>query len=521
MQLGSLADRMKRLFSTLDRSPSQVLMKMQSQAAQPSRSSGRRNAVAVAVGLLAGGAVAAAIVTQQTEKHTYPQQAAIETTTALSPGTASKQAHKVVNEAEPVAPPKLAAAPLIGVEAQRSTLTLALPLAPISVKAARPTTIQRVVSIAPGDTLMHVMIQSGSDRSTAHAAITALSKVYNPRRLRPGQQLVLMFDPLVEGTTPGKPALTQLAFTPSVEQEIQVSLNASGKFVSRIIDKPLEARMHRATGTIDDSLYLAAKRAGMPATMIVELIRLYSFDVDFQRDIQPGDRFEVLYEAQYDEQGRLAKYGDIHYAKLRVRKTNLPLYRFAMKGGDIDYFNDKGHSVRKALMKTPIDGARLTSRFGRRKHPILGYRKMHRGIDFGAPKGTPVFAAGSGVVETAGWNGGYGRYLRIRHNGQYKTAYAHLSGFRRGVKKGKRVKQGQIVAYVGSTGRSTGAHLHYEILVNGKRINPLGLKLPTGQRLKGRQLARFQGVRSVTKKQFAETPALTRLAERSSKLQRQ
>ncbi|MBT5080009.1 MAG: peptidoglycan DD-metalloendopeptidase family protein [Rhodospirillaceae bacterium] len=477
---------MKRLLATLGGSPF---------LSPPHSPSLRRNVIAVTIGLLAGGAIAAAIVTQQTEKHSSTQQAALRSPL-------------------PVVPGNLPAAPLVNVEARPTTLALALPLAPISVKAARPTTIQRVVSITPGDTLMAVMTRSGSDRSTAHAAIAALSKVYNPRRLRPGQELVLMYDPLAKGATPDNPPLTQLAFTPSVEQEIQVSLNENGKFTSKIINKPLEVRLHRASATIDNSLYLAAKRAGMPATMIVELIRLYSFDVDFQRDIQPGDRFEVLYEAHYDERGELAKYGDIHYAKLRVQKTDLPLYRFAMKSGDIDYFNDKGHSVRKALMKTPVDGARLTSRFGRRKHPILGYRKMHRGIDFGAPKGTPVLAAGSGAVEFAGRNGGYGRYLRIRHNGQYKTAYAHLSGFRRGVKKGKRVKQGQIVAYVGSTGRSTGPHLHYEILVNGKRINPLGLKLPTGQKLKGKQLARFQGLRRVTKKQFAETPALTRLADR-------
>jgi len=247
--------------------------------------------------------------------------------------------------------------------------------------------------------------------------------------------------------------------------------------------------------------------------MIVELIRLYSFDVDFQRDIQPGDRFEVLFEAYYDERGELAKYGDILYAKLRVRNTDLPLYRFATKDGGADYFNKSGHSVRKALMKTPIDGARLTSGFGRRTHPILGYAKMHQGIDFGAPKGTPVMAAGSGVVEAAGRNGAYGKYLRIRHNSHYKTAYAHLSAFSRGIKRGARVRQGQIVAYVGSTGRSTGSHLHYEILVDGKRINPLRLSLPTGRKLKGVELVRFQAVHGSTKKLFAATPALTRLAE--------
>ncbi len=432
----------------------------------------RRNAVIVALGLLTGGAVAIYVMASP-PRPTAP--------TALAAHTPSQQ--------------------------------LALPLLPVSVAAAPPIATWRTVTIAQGDTLMALITRSGSDRTTAHAAIAALAKEYNPRRLRPGQKLTLKFDPLRGGATADHPPLVQLSFAPSVEQEIQVSLNEGGKFISQTIQKPLEARLHRAEAAIDDSLYVAAKRAGLPAPMIVELIRLYSFDVDFQRDIQPGDRFEVLFQAFYDERGVLAKYGDILYAKLRVRSTELPLYRFAMKDGGVDYFNNDGHSVRKALMKTPVDGARLTSRFGRRKHPILGYAKMHRGIDFGAPKGTPVMAAGGGVVESAGWNGGYGRYLRIRHNGRYKTAYAHLSAFRRGIKRGTRVKQGQIVAYVGSTGRSTGPHLHYEILVDNRRVNPLRLKLPTGRKLKGVELARFHDVYSSTKKLFAATEPLTRLAE--------
>ena len=469
-----------------------------------STSGQRRNAAAVAVGLMVGSVVALTILAEPPEtalKNTPSGQDTTNQMLASLPLTGIEQ--KALTDLPP------AEAPLQG---------LALPLTKVSVEAARPTIIQRTVSIAPGDTLMAVMTRNGSDRTAAHAAITALSKVYNPRRLRPGQELTLLFDPRrqvsPDAREAGKPPLVQLAFTPSVEQEILVSLNERGGFVSRTIDKPLKTRLHRADANIDDSLYLSAERAGMPAQMIVELIRLYSFDVDFQRDIQVGDRFEVLYEAFYDERGELAKYGNILYAKLHFRKPALPLYRFALAAGNIDYFNDKGHSVRKALMKTPVDGARLTSRFGQRKHPILGYRKMHRGIDFGAPRGTPVLAAGSGVVEVAGWNGGYGRYLRIRHNGRYKTAYAHLKSFRRGIKRGKRVKQGQIVAYVGSTGRSTGPHLHYEILVDGRRINPLGLKLPTGQKLKGKTLARFKRVRSNTVKQFAKTQPMTRLADR-------
>jgi murein DD-endopeptidase MepM/ murein hydrolase activator NlpD len=507
VHLTELGERLKRLAARVGKLPPQ-----------------RRSVAAVTLGLVAGITLALAILVNQP---LAPK---------VQPGAWQEAAQQQVGDrptAGQPASPAMASLPLARIERrplaklpppepEAPRQAIALPLTRVSVEAARPAIIQRTVAIARGDTLMAVMTRSGSDRKTAHAAIQALSKVYNPRRLRPGQELTLLFDPRRDAATEGspggtdasRPPLVQLAFTPSVEQEILVSLNDQGRFVPETIERPLKRRLHRADANIDDALYLAAKRAGMPAQMIVELIRLYSFDVDFQRDVQPGDRFEVLFEAFYDERGELAKYGDILYAQLHVKKTDLPLYRFVMKDGNIDYFNNKGHSVRKALMKTPVDGARLTSRFGSRRHPILGYRKMHRGIDFGAPRGTPVLAAGSGVVESAGWNGGYGRYLRIRHNGRYKTAYAHLKAFRRGIKRGKRVKQGQIVAYVGSTGRSTGPHLHYEILVDGRRINPLGLKLPTGKKLKGKELARFQGVRGETAKQFAATTPLTRLADR-------
>ena len=390
--------------------------------------------------------------------------------------------------------------------------SLALPLAKISVELAPPVIIERNVTITPGDTLISAIMRSGADRTTAQAAVDALSKSYNPRRLRPGQTLKLLFKQKIQSTK-AHPTLVQLAFYPSVDKEIRISLKDKGGFKSETINQPLSVQLYRAEGSIDDSLYLAAKRAGVPPPVIVYLIRIYSFDVDFQRDIQRGDNFELLFEVFYNKRDEFAKFGAIKYAKLRVRETELPLYRFVMPDGKSDYFNNDGHSVRKALMKTPIDGARLTSRFGQRKHPILGYKKMHRGIDFGAPRGTPVMAAGNGIVEVAGWNGHYGRYLRIRHNSRYKTAYAHLSKFHRNIRTGKRVRQGQIIAFVGSTGRSTGPHLHYEILVNNKRINPLRLKLPSGKKLKGRELSQFRKIRDKTKRMYAGSPAITQMSK--------
>jgi murein DD-endopeptidase MepM/ murein hydrolase activator NlpD len=247
----------------------------------------------------------------------------------------------------------------------------------------------------------------------------------------------------------------------------------------------------------------------------MDLIRAYSWDVDFQRDIQRNDRFEVMFETKVDNDGNRVRTGDILMASLTLSGTELRLIRHELADGSVDYFNEKGESVRKALLRTPVDGARLSSRFGKRKHPILGYTRMHRGVDFAAARGTPIMAAGDGVVEYAKTNGSYGRYLRIRHNSTYKSAYAHLNSFAKGIGVGSRVKQGQIVAYVGTTGRSTGPHLHYEILRNNAQINPLSLKLPTGQKLEGDELKRFQASRASLEATFAAVDKPLRTAARN------
>jgi len=381
-------------------------------------------------------------------------------------------------------------------------------LAPLRQRHQVPAERETQVEIAAGDTLMKVLVKAGVPRDQAHLAIKALAKEYDPRRLRPGQELTLTFTGQDDKTA----TLTRLALHASVDEDVVASLTDDG-FRATSVTQELERRPHRASARIDSSLFIAAERARVPVPVILELIRLYSFDVDFQRDIQPGDGFEVLFESEYTEDGTLARHGEILYAELKVRGTTLPLYRYETSDGQLDYFNDQGHSVRKALMKTPIDGARLSSRFGMRRHPILGYRKKHRGIDFAAPTGTPIMAAGNGTVEVAGRNGAYGRYIRIRHNGEYKTAYAHLSKYARGVRKGKRVKQGQIIGYVGSSGRSTGPHLHYEVLRGNRQINPLGLKLPTGRKLKGDELARFEQTRERTVQLLAAAPSTVDLAQ--------
>ncbi len=259
-----------------------------------------------------------------------------------------------------------------------------------------------------------------------------------------------------------------------------------------LVEAPLQRRTVTARGSITSSLYETGIQLGIPANMLAELIRVYSYDVDFQRDIKRGHTLEAVFERMQTEEGEIAGYGNLLYAQLTLGQRALPLYRYTDKSGNTDYYNAKGESLRKALLRTPINGAKITSGFGMRMHPLLGYSKMHRGVDFGAATGTPIYAAGDGVVVMAGVKGTYGNYVQIKHNDKYSTAYAHASRIARGVKVGGRVKQGQVIAYVGTTGRSTGPHLHYELIASGAQVNPASVKFKTGNTLGGKELASFK-----------------------------
>ena len=263
-------------------------------------------------------------------------------------------------------------------------------------------------------------------------------------------------------------------------------------FVSKIIEKTLTKTIAFQEGIIKSSLYNAALKLGIKPNTIVEFARLYGFQIDFQRDIWKNDSFQIIYEEFKNEGGSVVEVGDIIYANLNTQNTDLQLYKFEYEKNKIDYFDESGKSIRKTLMKTPINGARLSSSFGKRKHPILGFTKMHTGTDFAAPKGTPIMASGHGIVVKSSWCGGGGNCVKIKHNSSYQTVYAHLSKFGRGIKKGVRVKQGQIIGYVGSTGLSTGPHLHYEVIENGRKINSQKLKLPSGKILKGNLRKKFE-----------------------------
>ena len=242
---------------------------------------------------------------------------------------------------------------------------------------------------------------------------------------------------------------------------------------------------------IKNNLYSTAINSDIEPNIIIEFARIFGFEVDFQRDIRKGDWFEIYYEKFEDENNKVKDTGKIIYASMFVNGEEINLYNFNYKNNE-DYYDIKGKSITKSLMKTPINGARLSSSFGMRKHPILGYNKMHRGTDFAAPSGTPIMASGSGTVTRARWCGGGGNCIKIKHNSTYETIYAHMKNFAKGIKEGKKVKQGQIIGYVGSTGMSTGPHLHYEVIVNGKKVNSQKLKLPSGRVLKGKSREEFE-----------------------------
>jgi murein DD-endopeptidase MepM/ murein hydrolase activator NlpD len=348
------------------------------------------------------------------------------------------------------------------------------------------------IVVQRGDTLMNILTRAGIGSEDAYAAVRALVDLYDPRRLRAGQELLITAVANEQDDTTRQ--LLRLAFDMDFDHEIRVSRDTEGVFSGEKLERPQRRELVRRAGIIDDSLYLSAGRAEVPQNVMLELIKLFSWDVDFQRDIHPGDAFEATFEevSLEGERDIVRRGDDLLHARLTLGGRELDAYRFERQDGSIEYFDRTGRSLRKFLLRTPVDGARISSRFGLRQHPILGYSRMHKGVDFAAPSGTPIYAAGGGRVAVAGRNGGYGNYIRITHNGEYATAYAHLSRFAKGVKRGGRVRQGQVIGYVGTTGRSTGPHLHYEVLRHDAQINPLKLKHPALAQLSEKELEHFQ-----------------------------
>jgi len=362
--------------------------------------------------------------------------------------------------------------------------------APIATQAPAPY-IPPVENFAlkRGETLITLLRRATIDKANAHSVVNRLGKVANLRRMQAGQ-LVRLRRQADNGRLIG-----EIRIRDSFSEEAVV-LRTAGRYRASREPMPTNSLTHHVEGEITDNLYLSALRAGLPKKIIIDLIRMMSFDIDFEREIRVGDRFSVYFEREYSPEFNDIENGRILHAQLTLRKRTLDAFLYTDKKGKAGYFDLKGESTRRALMKTPLDVAVLTSSYGKRRHPVLGYTRMHKGSDFRAPTGTPIMAAGDGVIEMSARNGSYGNYVRIRHNSTYKTAYAHLSRYGKGVKKGRRVSQGQIIGYAGATGRVTAAHLHYEVMVNGKQVNPMTLKLPTGKTLSQREMALFDTHRS-------------------------
>lgn len=374
--------------------------------------------------------------------------------------------------------------------------------------------VKRVIEVRRGDTLFGLLTKAGLSEAEAQAAGHSLADVFSPSDLKVGQEITLNFATDAGPSTDSDSKLVALTLQPSMERDVKLTRAADGQFVAAAIDRPLTERVDRAAGQIDISLFESAREAGVPIGLIGDIIKAYSYDVDFQRDIHEGDSFEVMYERFDNEKGDLAKAGRLLYASLMIGGRPMPIYYFE-RDGDGEYFTADGVAVRKSLLKTPIDGARITSGYGMRVNPILGYSAMHQGIDFGAPTGTPIFAAGNGVVEEIGWKNGYGKYIKLRHNGTYETAYAHTSRFASGLQKGSKVKQGQVIAYVGTTGRSTGPHLHFEIMVNGEHVNPSSVKTVSSDKLNGPALKAFKAQVAAIQSQRRELINRAEIADQS------
>ena len=339
--------------------------------------------------------------------------------------------------------------------------------------------------IKSGETFDKILESYSIEKSEIIKIKNSLNKKVNLNKLNTKQIIQFSLD-----KTNNK--IEEFIYQISNTQKIYLKRNIKeDSFNKEIVSIKLEKKIVYKENLIIQSLYKAATDQQIPANTIIEFAGIYGFQVDFQRDIRKNDKFQIMYEIFLNEKNEIVETGEILYANLKLSGLDNNLYFFDNKGSE-GHYDKNGKSVKKALMKTPINGARLSSPFGMRKHPIDGYNKMHKGTDFAAPMGTPIMASGDGVIKKAGWCGGGGNCVKIKHNSTYQTVYAHMSKFARGIKPGVRVKQGQTIGYVGSTGKSTGPHLHYEVIVNGKKVNSQKLKLPSGKILKGKERKLFE-----------------------------
>lgn len=328
------------------------------------------------------------------------------------------------------------------------------------------------------ETLTGLLTRIGAPSREANAALHTLNgkDLIDSRRLLPGKTSAEAW--FEDGI------LTAVSVRADADRSVLITRKSDSTWTALPLYAKLTAGHMRVEAEIESSIYAAALARGAEDQQVADFASAFAYDIDFQREIHPGDRFEILFETYFDERGNRVRNGEILYAALNGKAMQRGFYRFTPSDdGVADYYDQNGESATKFLMKTPINGARISSNFGNRRHPISGYTRLHKGTDFAAPTGTAIYAAGNGTVQRASWNGGYGNYIKIKHSRGYETAYAHLSKYAKGLKAGQKVKQGQVIGYVGSTGASTGPHLHYEVYVSGKPVNAMSLKLPTGRKL--------------------------------------
>ncbi len=352
--------------------------------------------------------------------------------------------------------------------------------------------IDKEITVQKGDTLISILNNLGLGREQSNDLFYALKKYYDPRDLKIGQKLTANLS--IHSQSQEIIRFNSLTIEPAVGERIVAVLNENDEFEVAEIKDELIQEVNNATGPISGTLSASMQAQGVPNRIVHNFISIFAYAVDFRRDVRRGDKFEIVYENYIDPNGKVVKSGDIVYAALILRNDKIAMYRFKSKNGGVDYYTEKGQALKKTLDKKPMEfkQARISSPFGKRYHPILKQTRIHWGVDYAAPRGTKIYAGGDGVVQVAKYNGSYGNYIKIRHNSEFSTAYGHMQGFAKGIRPGVRVKQGQVIGYVGSTGRSTGPHLHYEVVQNGRRVNPRTIRASTGENLAGADLKNFR-----------------------------
>ena len=336
------------------------------------------------------------------------------------------------------------------------------------------------LKVKNGDSIQRILYDQKISPADVNNVINALRREYNIGTLRNDQKVYLIIKREKNGNF-----VSRLTVNIDNITSVHVFLNKDNVYETKRVTKILTKKNHFVETTIDRGIYRTAKQSGIENSIVAQFARLYGFEVDFQRDLKKNDKIKIFYERYLDDDGVSQRTGNIIYSEITNVERNIILYRYEYPNGSIAYFTPEGKSIEKSLMRTPINGAKLSSRYGFRIHPILGYNQMHQGTDFAAPIGTPVMASGAGTVEYSGWKGGYGKFISIRHSAVYQTNYAHLQDYAKGIRRGAKVQQGQVIGYLGSTGSSTGPHLHYEVIVNGKKENSQTLKLPSAAPLEG------------------------------------